>query len=132
MSVVNDKQFYIILGLGAVGVVAGGYYAYKAVKAVTGAVGGAVDYVKNDAATDALGVAGDVGTFIVGEPTAGFLGGMADLAGDFLEWSGINDVKDKFDLNYRDKQPNMNDEEYQRWKTAVQNGDIQNPFKQIF
>ena len=132
MSVVNDKQFYIILGLGAVGVAVGGYVAYKAVTAVTGAVGGAVDYVKNDAADDALDVAGDVGTFIVGEPTAYFLGGVADMASSFWDWAGFNDVKDKFDLNYRDKLPNMNDEEYQRWKTAVQKGDIENPFKPIF
>lgn len=132
MSVVNDKQFFVILGLGAVGVVVGGYYAYKAVTAVTGAVGGAVDYVKNDAADDALDVAGDVGTFIVGEPTADFLGGVADMASSFWDWAGFDDVKDKFDLNYRDQLPNMNDEEYQRWKTAVQNGDIDNPFKPIF
>lgn len=132
MSVVNDKQFFVILGLGAVGVVVGGYYAYKAVTAVTGAVGGAVDYVKNDAADDALDVASDVGTFIVGEPTADFLGGVADMASSFWDWAGFNDVKDKFDLNYRDQLPNMNDEEYQRWKTAVQNGDIENPFKPIF
>lgn len=132
MSVVNDKQFMIILGLGAVGVAVGGYVAYKAVTTVTGAVGGAVDYVKNDAANDALGVAGDVGTFIVGEPTADFLGGVADMAAGFWDWAGFNDVKDKFDLNYRDQLPNMNDEEYQRWKTAVQKGDIENPFKPIF
>jgi hypothetical protein len=130
MSLVNDKQFYIILGLGAVGVVVGGYYTYKAVKAVTGAASDAVDYVKNDAVDDALDVAGDVGTFIVGEPTADFLGSVAELAGDFWDWTGISDVPDKFDLNYR-KQTEMNDEEYQRWKTAVQNGDIENPYKPI-
>jgi hypothetical protein len=125
MSVVNDKQFYIILGLGAVGLTVGGYLAYKAAKAV----GNAVDYVKNDAADDAIDVAGDVGTFIVGEPTADFLGGVAGMAADFWEWTGIANTPDKFDVFYRHKLPKMNDEEYQRWKTSVQNGDIENPFK---
>lgn len=129
MSLVNDKQFMIILGLGGVAVVVGGYAAYKAVKAVTGAVSGAVDYVKNDAADDAIDTAKGVGTFIVGEPTVSFWGGLIDMAGEFYEWTGISKVPDKFDLNYRDQLPNMNDEEYQRWKSAVQKGDIANPFK---
>lgn len=128
MSLVNDKQFMVILAVGGVAVVVGGYAAYKAVKAVTGAVGGAVDYVKNEAASDVADKAKDVGTFIVGEPTVSFWGGVVDALGDFAEWSGLNNVQDKFDLNYRD-QTGMNDEEYQRWKTSVQRGDIKNPYK---
>lgn len=132
MAVVNDKQFYVLLGIGAVVLVVGGFISYKAVKAVSGAVGGAVDYVKNDAVKDATDVASDAATFAVGEPTASYLKEAAGYIGDFWDWTGISDVQDKFDLNYRDKQPNMTDEEYQRWKTAVQAGDIDNPFKPIF
>lgn len=129
MAALNDKQFYIVLGLGAAGLLVGGFVAYKAYKAVSGAVSGAVDYVTQDAAGDALDVAKDVGTFVVGEPTVKFWGGVGDALGELWDWTGISNVPDTFDLNYRDQLPDMDDEEYQRWKTAVQNGDIANPFK---
>ena len=125
MSVVSDKQFYIALALGVGVVGVGGYVAYKAVTTVTKKVSGAVDYVKNDAAGDAIDAAGDVGTVVLGEPTANYLSSVAE----FWEWSGLGSVGDKFDINYRDQLPNLNDEEYQRWKTAVQAGEIDNPFK---
>lgn len=129
MAVVNDKQFYVLLGIGAVALVVGGFISYKAVKAVSGAVGGAVDYVKNDAASDALDVAGDAATFVVGEPTANAIKETGGYLSQLWDWIGVSDVQDKFDLNYRDQQPNMTDEEYQRWKTAVQAGEIENKFK---
>lgn len=129
MAVVSDKQFYVVLGLSVGAVALGGYVAYKTVTTVTKKVSGAVDYVKNDAADDAIDVAGDATKFVLGEPTANYLSSVADAFGSFWEWSGLGSVGDKFDLNYRDQLPHLSDEEYQRWKTAVQAGEIDNPFK---
>ncbi|KZM43082.1 hypothetical protein OA92_09990 [Marinomonas sp. SBI22] len=103
MAAFNNKQFYILLGVAAVG----GFVLYQSAR---------------KAATEVIETTKEVGEASV------FLGEYyLEQASDYVS-SAL--TLDEFDSKYRHKMDNMNDEQYQRWKTAVQAGEIQNHFKE--
>ena len=113
MSLVTNKQFYVLLGLGVVG----SYLAYKAAKGTVQAVGEAAEGVATDTVDFLFGDAIEFGQAVWGH------------VDNLLETTGVYETPDVFDINYRDQVPSAwSEEQYQNWKTKVQAGEIVNPY----
>ncbi|WP_067096765.1 hypothetical protein [Marinomonas atlantica] len=113
MSLVTNKQFFVLVGLG----LAGSYLAYRAATGSIKAVGEAAE----GAATDTVDFFfGDVIEF--GQSLWGHVDNL-------FETTGVYETPDVFDINYRSQVPSdWSEEQYIQWKAKVQSGDMINPY----
>lgn len=113
MSLVTNKQFFVLVGLG----LAGSYLAYRAATGSIKAVGEAAEGAATDTVDFFFGDAIEFGQSLWGH------------VDKLFETTGVYETPDVFDINYRSQVPSdWSQEQYLQWKAKVQAGDMINPY----